>query len=221
MGRGNCRVFFEDILDTTKSNATQLQAEHFFGSIVYVTDEQKLFNEPNKLILIDGQQRITTCMLFLVAVRDLADDESVKVSIDSSYLKNDKVKSDLEYKIKLKQVEADWDTYRCIILGQAVSEKGKDSSVYRNYSFFLEELSKIKNEGNINLADLINLGLARFKVVQIELQPKIYQAENPQEIFESMNSLGKPLSLADLVRNYLLLGKNADEQTELYNDYWL
>jgi uncharacterized protein with ParB-like and HNH nuclease domain len=218
---GQCRVFLNDILQTAKKNLSGVHAEHFFGSIVYVTDEQKLFNEPDKLILIDGQQRITTVMLFLVAVRDSIEDEGIKDSINKQFLRNDNVSNDLEYKIKLKQVEADWDSYRSIILGQDLSEKGKDSSVYRNYSFFMERLSQIKATGELKLDDLINKGLSQFMVVQIELQPKIYSWENPQEIFESMNSLGKPLSLADLVRNYLLMGKSAEEQTELYNDYWL
>ena len=78
----------------------------------------------------------------------------------------------------------------------------------------------MQNNG-YDLSSLIESGLDKFSVITIQLQPDKNPWENPQEIFESMNSLGKPLSLADLVRNYLLLGLDADTQSFLYNQYWL
>ena len=217
---GQCEVFFDDIIKVTKSNVMGRQSEHFFGTIVYVQNEA-VFGQPSKLVLTDGQQRITTTMLFLVALRDVMENEDSRRFIDSKYLKNDNVSDDTEYKIKLKQVETDWEAYYNIILGFELSEENKNSAVYRNYQYFVNRLRRIKQTDELKLEDLIAKGLDKFSIVTIQLEPVQNSWENPQEVFESMNSLGKPLSLADLVRNYLLLGKEADEQEALYKDYWL
>lgn len=216
-----CEVFFEDILKTAKSNNEGNYSEHFFGTIVFVENES-VFGRPSKLVLTDGQQRITTAMLFLVAVREVIDDEETREHINSKYLRNDNASSeDAEYKIKLKQVETDWEAYRSIILGLELSEDDKDSAVYRNYSYFLANLRKLQEKNEIVVVDLISKGLDKFSIVTIQLEPLSKPWENPQEVFESMNSLGKPLALADLARNYLLLGKEPEEQDKLYKDYWL
>lgn len=214
-----CKVFFNDVIKTSERNAAGKISEHFFGSITFFQTEAA-FGQPNKLILIDGQQRITTTMLFLVALRDILGDDSLGPFIDSKYLKNNNVKGDVEYKAKLKQVETDWEAYKNIILSNELSAKEKSAAVYRNYSFFHNKLSDLQEKG-IDLSAIVEKGLNKFSVITIQLEPDKNEWENPQEIFESMNSLGKPLSLADLVRNYLLLGLDADKQSELYNNYWL
>ena len=216
---GQCKVFLDDIYKTSDQNASGRSAEHFFGSITYFQTEA-VFGQPNRLVLIDGQQRITTTMLFLVALRDINQDQNVKKFIDSKYLKNNNISSDSEYKIKLKQVETDWVAYKKIILSEDMSDKEKDSAVYRNYRYFYNKLSDYEEKGG-NISSLIEKGLNKFSVITIQLEPDKNSWENPQEIFESMNSLGKPLSLADLVRNYLLLGLNPETQSELYSRYWL
>lgn len=214
-----CKVFLEDILKTSKANSLGGRTEHFFGSVTYFQTETA-FGQPNKLVLIDGQQRITTTMLFLVALRDILDDDGVKSYIDSRYLKNNNVSGDSEYKIKLKQVETDWVAYRDLILGSTLSEKEKASAVFKNYKYFVNKLTEFRDKGE-DINSFVEKGLNKFSVITIELQPRQNDWENPQEIFESMNSLGKPLSLADLVRNYLLLGLDPDTQSTLYNQYWL
>ena len=216
-----CETFWHDIQKIYATNMSGENNKHFFGTITYFSDVHKAFGDPDKLVLIDGQQRITTTMLFLIAMRDLMPESSpIRLAIDRRYLKNENISDGGEYKIKLKQVESDWATYRDIILGNDISEKGKRAAVYKNYAWFKTELRKLKAQG-VNIKALLEYGLNNFTVVTVELQPQINAWENPQEIFESMNSLGKPLSLADLVRNFLLLGLNADEQTRLYNKYWL
>ena len=216
-----CEVFFEDIIKTVEENKSHNHSEHFFGSVTYF-QESTAFGQPNKLILIDGQQRITTSMLFLVAIRDICNDDGVKRLIDCSYLKNNNVQSNNdEYKVKLKQVETDWDAYKNIILGYSLSDKEKGSAVYKNYSYFCNQLSNLQKEKNIDIIELVEFGLSKFSVITIELEPQHNKWENPQEIFESMNSLGKPLSLADLVRNYLLLGLDPETQERLYSNYWV
>ena len=214
-----CSVFLEDVVKTYEANDAGGNSEHFFGSITFFQTEAA-FGQPAKLVLIDGQQRITTTMLFLVALRDLLGEDSLGKFINSRYLRNDNVSGDSEYKVKLKQVETDWEAYKDIVLAGELSEKEKDSAVYRNYRYFYNKLSNFADIG-IDLRALIEKGLNKFSVITIELQPDKNAWENPQEIFESMNSLGKPLSLADLVRNYLLLGLDADTQSTLYSQYWL
>lgn len=215
-----CEVFFEDIIKVTELNLSGTQAEHFFGTIVYVQDEH-VFGEPDVLVLTDGQQRITTTMLCLAAIRDFIDDEKAKEYIDKTYLKNDNVSSDMEYKIKLKQVETDWEAYKNIILHNDITEDDMKSVVWQNYTYFKDRIKNELQHKDYELTRLIELGLEKFSLVTIQLEPKKNFWENPQEVFESMNSLGKPLSLADLVRNYILLGKNAEEQEILYHNYWL
>lgn len=214
-----CKVFLDDVIKTYDSNKAGEKAEHFFGSITFFATEAA-FGQPNKLVLIDGQQRVTTTMLFLVALRDIITDPGIVSYIDKKYLRNENVVDDTEYKIKLKQVETDWVAYKNIILGDELTEKEKNSAVYRNYKFFSNRLIELNGYG-YELSSLIENGLDKFSVITIQLQPDKNPWENPQEIFESMNSLGKPLSLADLVRNYLLLGLDADTQSFLYNQYWL
>ena len=218
--KDHCEVFLNDILKTTERNLEDTYTEHFFGTIVFFENE-RAFAEPSVLVLIDGQQRITTAMLFLVAIRDIVEDHKTKQWIENNYLKNQNSADSNNHKIKLKQVETDWEAYLNIILKRNLSEENKQSSVYKNYTYFLNSLKEIQEEGNLDLMNLVQNGLAKFSIVTIELEPHRNKWENPQEIFESMNSLGKPLSLADLVRNYLLLGKDAQVQERLYRDYWL
>lgn len=213
-----CKVFWEDMLKTADININGKHVEHFFGSVTYFADEM-IFGQPTKLILIDGQQRITTTMLFLAALRDILDDKRHTQFIDSKYLKNENASYSTEYKLKLKQVESDWGAYKNIILNEELTAEEKDSCIYRNYSFFKNKLLSLRNK-DVKLIDLMSYGLNNFSLITIELQPKQNLWENPQEIFESMNSIGKPLSLADLVRNYLFLGLDANTQNKFYNKYW-
>ena len=106
-------------------------------------------------------------------------------------------------------------------LGLPLASSDKTAAVYRNYKFFCDELREIISNEGLSVKTLIEKGLSKFSVVTIQLEPEKNKWENPQEIFESMNSLGKPLSLADLIRNYLLLGLSAEYQEHLYHNYWL
>lgn len=208
-----CDILYKDIEKVANSR----DAQHFFGTIIYYA-ESTILGEPDKYILVDGQQRLTTTMLFLIAARNCFSDEGLKNTIESKYLKNNNVSGDVEYKIKLKQVESDWKAYKNLILGEPLDERDKRSSVYRNYRFFKIKLERLEQD---KLRSMIEKGLANFNVVTIQLEPERNEWEKPQEIFESMNSLGKPLSLADLVRNYLLLGKTSKKQEDLYHKFWL
>jgi len=212
-----CKVFLTDIQKVAKHNSAGTRAEHFFGSVVYVIEEAG-FGVPSRYILTDGQQRITTSMLFLMALRDTISDHHLKETIQKNYLENERSGEQTDYKIKLKQVETDWEAYKLLAIGEAVPQELRNSAVFQNYEFFKRSLDSIPEDER---RGLLENGLAKFSIIAIQLEPDQNPWENPQEIFESMNSLGKPLSLADLVRNYLLMGKSSETQTQLYNRYWL
>lgn len=213
----NCKVLLADVEKVTRSNLENVRTEHFFGSIVYVVEDSG-FGIPDKFVLTDGQQRITTTMLLLMALRDSIQDPNYQAEIQRRYLQNDRADEDVEYKIKLKQVETDWEAYKRLVLRGEVDASHKNSAVHQNYQFFRKALESKTDDQK---KDLLVKGLSKFSIISIQLEPERNPWENPQEIFESMNSLGKPLSLADLVRNYLLMGKSSQQQTELYNGYWL
>lgn len=216
-----CEILFNDVIATYKKNvhSSTVTTEHFFGTITFFESEGA-FGQPTKLILIDGQQRLTSTMLFLVAIRDIVKDEASKTFINDNYLKNDKVNSDNdEYKIKLKQVETDWEAFCDLILQRETLLQ--NSRVFNNYYYFKSKIESYVRNNGITATDLIQHGLNNFRLVTVQLEPQTNTWENPQEIFESMNSIGKPLSLADLIRNYLLMDKTANEQEYLYNKYWL
>lgn len=213
----NCRVLLSDVKSVTNANLSNRKTEHFFGSIVYVVEEVG-FGVPAKFVLTDGQQRITTTMLLLMAMRDSIEDTSYKKEIQRRYLENDRADESIEYKIKLKQVETDWEAYKLLVLCHDMPASLKNSSVYQNYLFFRKALDPLDEDAK---KGLLEKGLMKFSIISIQLEPDRNPWENPQEIFESMNSLGKPLSLADLVRNYLLMGKSTQQQAELYNGFWL
>lgn len=212
-----CETFWDDVLKVHDKNEKGINTEHFFGTVVYFPDDH-VFGQPEKLILIDGQQRITTTMLFLAAVRDILSKPELKQYINKNYLRNDNVSADKSLAIKLKQVELDGAIYKHIILGEEVEPIEKNTPVYHNYQYFYNKLNEYTESGH-DVEPLIEKGLEKFSIVTIQLEPN-NSWENPQGIFESMNSLGKPLSLADLVRNYLLLGLDAEKQENLYKKYW-
>lgn len=212
-----CKVFLADAQKVSESNLSNRKAEHFFGSIVYVVEESG-FGLPDKYVLTDGQQRITTTMLLLMALRDSIEDSKYQETIQKQYLENARAGDDTEYKIKLKQVESDWQAYKLLALRRDVPADSRNSTVFQNYQFFLREVEQMPEAVKKNL---LEKGLTKFSIISIQLEPDRNTWENPQEIFESMNSLGKPLSLADLVRNYLLMGKSTKAQTKLYNEFWL
>lgn len=212
-----CNVLLEDVRKVANANNKNAKTEHFFGSVVYVVEESG-FGLPARYVLTDGQQRITTTMLLLMALRDSIEDPTYKERIQKRFLENDRAGEETEYKIKLKQVETDWDAYKLLALGQEVPAELKSSRVFQNYQFFL---SAIEQDSEDDKKSYLGQGLTKFSIISIQLEPDRNSWENPQEIFESMNSLGQPLSFADLVRNYLLMNRGSKVQSQLYNDYWL
>lgn len=160
-------------------------------------------------IVVDGQQRLTSILLLICAIRDSIEDEEEKNSITEDYLKNKNRNSG--YSVRLKQTKYDDECFRNIVEGINTDE---ESNVYKGYETF----KKLLEESKIPLDSIMKM-LSYVKIVSINLEKM--SLEWIQTVFEKINSTGKELSGADLIRNFLLIAENDEQQTILYNDYWL
>ena len=203
----NCEQLFEDIVRIIETGKS-----HFIGTFVYLENAgADIFRE---LVIIDGQQRITSIILFAKALYDLTDDEELKEDIHSTFIKHSK--GERKNKCKLRPTEFDRATFEKLMSNVSFDENNftaqeKLSAMYLNYLFFREVVIAT----NYKPKDFYN-ATGKLTVVSIMLEE-----ENPQEIFESLNSTGLDLSQADLIRNFLLMPLNYKEQEELYKSYWL
>lgn len=199
-----CVQLFNDV---EKIIQDDFSAKHFLGTIVYVDERgpklSKYFN------IIDGQQRITSFMLFMKAIADLSDDESLYDEILDDYLLNPR--SEENNKIKLRSVEKDRLVFRKIIEKHEVEETSK---VSENFNLFLTRIEESEYEPK-EFFDALGM----IEIVYIELNGND-ESENPQVIFESINSTGLSLTASDLIRNFLLMGIDHETQNRLYKDYW-
>lgn len=201
---------WDDIIRTGKNENIK---SHFIGSIVYI------FQEKNDIVfqsamVIDGQQRLTTISLLLEALaRYVGEDEPIDgfsaEKIREYYLINRLEKENRKYKLLLTQTDKD------TLINLVTQQKYPNEYSLRIKDAFDFFQTKIASLGS-DLKYLCN-GLAKLMVVSIALTNG---QDNPQLIFESMNSTGKELSQADLIRNYVLMDLPVEEQTLLYNHYW-
>lgn len=205
-GLEQCEELFNDVVDSYKKDKT-----HYLGNVVYYKGKNDGASY-SEFVLVDGQQRVTTILILLCALRDSfdANDNQVK-SINNRYLLNDT--GDNRFRVRLKQTSYDTNSFMSIIDGSNV--ENKENNVVRNYEHFL----KLIKSCQISTIDLYNT-IPKLEVVDVNLQ-----IENDlgavQTIFEKINSTGKRLTAADLIRNYLLLSQNTVEQERLYEDYWV
>lgn len=206
-----CRQLWDDIVRTGSNDAI---FAHFVGSIVYIEKGLYQVSSQSPLLVIDGQQRLTTVTLILEALaRQLEDSEPVDgfsaKKLRSYYLLNPLEEGERGFKLLLTQT----DKASLLSLVQQKAQPTEQSlRITENFAFFEEQ---VKNLG----ADLPALchGLAKLVVVDIALSR---DQDNPQLIFESMNSTGRELSQADLIRNFILMGLEPVHQTRLYKDHW-
>lgn len=206
-----CRQLWNDILRAGSSDAVTV---HFIGSIVYV--EQGLSQVIHKapLLVIDGQQRLTTVSLLIEALaRALGEGEPVDgfsaAKLRHYYLSNPLESGDRYFKLLLSQTD---NTSLKAVIKNTEQPKEPSLRVTQNFALFTELLAGQKGD----LATVCR-GLAKLVVVDIALSR---DQDNPQLIFESMNSTGKELSQADLIRNFILMGLDPTIQTRLYEEYW-
>lgn len=196
----------ERIIKSERNTNEKDKQEHFFGVLVL---KPEMVGFASREVVVDGQQRLTTTLLLLIALRDWIDNEDMKIQIENMYLKNST--STFSEKIKLKQVTQDWDAYRALINGND-QIPGK---VADGYNHFLSKIEKAEFSPEEYIT-----ALTRVNVACIFLDERPFKGEDPQIIFETLNSLGKPLSFADLIRNYIMLGLSSEDQTEIYDKIW-
>ena len=213
-GKTEIERYFSDIIRIINSELDTAQSdklEHFFGTLV-IKEEKAGF--VNKSIVVDGQQRLTTTLLFLIALRDNEPNQGNKDFITGTYLTNNA--SSFQDKIKLKQVSKDWDAYRALITGTSA----KPGIVKNAYDIFTKLIANIKiSRPEITLEKYI-VAIQRINVAVIFLDERPFKGEDPQIIFETLNSLGKPLTLSDLIRNYVLLNMDSAHQAIMYETIW-
>ncbi|MBQ7706104.1 MAG: DUF262 domain-containing protein [Selenomonadaceae bacterium] len=197
--KSHCEQLFADLEHLIKKE----KPEHFIGTVVYKEREKDTFTEQ---IIIDGQQRITSVILLAKAVYDLSDNAQLRGKIYTAFIKSS---SEDEF-FKLQTSEFDRETFRKLMNGERFSPT-EFSRLYLNYKFFKEKLLDSKYE-----LSAVRDSITKLKIVALKLDN-----ENPQEIFESLNSTGKDLTETELIRNFLLINLNADVQTNLYKTYWL
>lgn len=201
----NCKKLFTDIENIIKHNE---EIEHFLGTVVYVLT--KIERDYEEYVLIDGQQRITSISLLLKALHEKIISEDTKESIWEQYLINKKSPDNI--RIRLKPIESDSVSYKQLIDN---NDDSSNSNVCKNYKIFKELL-----ENSHYSAEQIYSALYKIELVTIKLE-KDKKSENPQLIFESLNSTGLSLTQADLIRNYLLMNSEYEKQTVLYKNFWL
>ena len=203
----NCKRLFDDIL---KIHHLKLKS-HFFGSIVSVKDNEM----DDDLLIIDGQQRLTTIALIVLALKNASSNGQIKCD-DINYV-NECTENYLFAKlrrehrnIKLRPIENDLKALDALYSNDEY-EFVKESGITNNYLYFYERIIN----ANLSFEEIFD-ALERLMVIDLRL----HADDNPQLIFESLNSTGKDLTEADKVRNYLLMSLTKEEQDEYYHKYW-
>ena len=214
-GEEECEQLWQDIL---RAGGRDSLANHFTGSIVYIERDQGTTTAQEPDLIIDGQQRVTTVTLLLAALaahlERLPETEQEPYpgfaprKIRGLYLTNEYEIDDAYYKLTLSK--RDHDVLKAVVRNKAIPES--DSRVATNYAFFEDKLAN----ANLNLVHICR-GLDKLVVVDVKLTRG---TDDPQLVFESMNSTGKKLSQADLIRNFVLMDLPTKQQTDLYEDYW-
>ena len=197
-----------------RAGASDTIAVHFIGSIVYVEQGLSQVTHQAPLLVIDGQQRLTTLSLLLEALaRALGDTEPVDgfsaAKLRHYYLSNPLESGDRYFKLLLSQTD---NASLKAVIKNIEQPKEPSLRVTQNFALFAGLINELKG-------DFVPVcrGLAKLVVVDIALSR---EQDNPQLIFESMNSTGKELSQADLIRNFILMGLEPALQTRLYEEYW-
>ncbi|MCQ2946672.1 DUF262 and DUF1524 domain-containing protein [Helicobacter pylori] len=199
-----CEQLWDDII---KIGGNDKMNGHFIGSILYVRDGITHSNNP--LLIIDGQQRLTTITLLFIALRNRLSDEDKRKKIES-YLINSNKDGDKKFRLILS--ESDKDTLLFLIDKNKRKPSESSVKIVENFELFEKWISE-----NTDKLETIFKGLKKLMIVWIALEKG---KDDPQLIFESMNSKGIELTQTDLIRNYIIMETEVEKQEDFYNQYW-
>ncbi len=203
------------LLDVENAGKDSDNVAHFTGSVVYITKDVFHAAAINSLNVIDGQQRLTTVSLMILALQNSLIKTGSEIDITvkklkNYYLVNSDEEDELFYKLWL--TEGDNQAYQALMENDLTTIKQfKDTKIIENYYYFYDEFLK-KN------LQMIYNGLKKLVIIDVSLEAG---KDNPQLIFESLNSTGLDLSQSDLIRNYILMDLEPKLQSQLYKKYWL
>ncbi len=200
-----CKQLWDDII---KIGGNDKMDGHFIGFIVFVHDGAYSTSH-NELLIIDGQQRLTTITLLLTALRDHWSDEVKRKEIEDHYLINSDKDGDKKFRLILS--ESDKDTLLSLIDKDRRKPSEPSLKIVENFKLFEEWVS------NTDKLETIFKGLEKLMIVEIALEKG---KDDPQLIFESMNSKGIELTQTDLIRNYIVMETEVEKQEGFYNKYW-
>ncbi|WQV01726.1 DUF262 domain-containing protein [Helicobacter pylori] len=202
----NCEKLLQDIINISQNKKT-----HFMGSITYIRhliDDEKSLRQLQEFVIIDGQQRITTIMLLLKAIETKIQNEGIKKEIGNLLNLSGQ-------RLRLKPIKSDREAFDLVMQNRSHEIQGL-SHIKNNYRFFTKELDKHIDKG-YRIEEIYGAFL-RLKIVTIGLE---IGEDDPQVVFESINATGVQLKGLDLIRNYLMMGENSDNQKHLYETYWV
>lgn len=212
----NCERLLDDIIAVAED---EKRSHHFLGSIIYMScDETQNISALRKYYVIDGQQRLTSLSLLLVALRDYAKEQLSEEECCGSefpfdeledYLINPRYFDDDHYKVKL--IDEDFVVYKSLLNNRKLPDGVTYSQVFKNYNIFLTLLRKSKVAPSTVFS-----GIKKLKIGDISLVAD----DNAQLVFETVNSTGKSLSIPDKIRNFVLMNVEPSLQRKIYTDYW-
>jgi uncharacterized protein with ParB-like and HNH nuclease domain len=205
---GQCKQLLDDILEVGTSNKMNA---HFIGSIVYVHDDVYTASRIKELTVIDGQQRLTTLTLIYLVIHRLAkilNNQGLESEISETYLINKFAPE--EEKLKLRPTDNNDRALKYLLRSDENEEYSDFSKLIDNFNYFKGRISEDNYQTVLK-------GLSKLMFVEVSLDR---EKDDPQRIFESLNSTGLELAQADLIRNYILMGLNRKDQNKIYQNYW-
>ena len=203
-------TLFDDVMEIYGTHA-ESNTEHFMGALV-VIQEGDSYGTMSKFTLVDGQQRLTTISLLLCALKEIIAPESRLRGTIEKLLKNPDEEGSLHYKVLPTRKYNDQNAYFAIIDGERSVRS--ESGIVKAWNYFKRRLSNLEDE--LDVEKFFDCIVNSMQVVFIKLN----RDEQPYKIFESLNAKGKPLSQADLVRNYIAMKLPSDRQESVFNRYW-
>ena len=206
--QAHCKQLVDDILFVGNSNKIN---SHFIGSIVFIHDDVYSSSGIRELTIIDGQQRVTTVTLMYIVLYKIAlknKNEQLVSRINETFLINKFAETE---KLKLRPTDNNDKALKFLL------NNNDETLNYSEYSRLIENYDYLTTRINELNVELIQKGLDKLMFVEISLER---DKDDPQRIFESLNSTGLDLSQADLIRNYILMGLKHQHQLKIYNNFW-